>query len=74
MKLLFGGAYNGKLRYVREKLGINEYEIFYCKEDSIDFSKKVISGIDRLIYFFLSYLYSYQLFHNIDCSHFNMSS
>ena len=51
MKLLFGGAYNGKLRYVREKLGINEDEIFYCKEDSIDFSKKVISGIDRLIYF-----------------------
>lgn len=51
MKLLFGGAYNGKLRYIREKLGINEDEIFYCKEDSIDFSKKVISGIDRLIYF-----------------------
>ncbi|EGT3617047.1 cobalamin biosynthesis protein CobU, partial [Clostridium perfringens] len=37
MKLLFGGAYNGKLKYVRKSLGISEKEIFYCKEDSIDF-------------------------------------
>lgn len=51
MKLLFGGAYNGKLRYVKENLGIKEEEIFYCSNEKIDFSKKVISGIDRLIYF-----------------------
>lgn len=51
MKLLFGGAYNGKLRYVKENLGIKEEEIFYCINEEIDFSKKVISGIDRLIYF-----------------------
>lgn len=50
MKLLFGGAYNGKLRYVKENLGIKEEEIFYCSNEKIDFSKKVISGIDRLIY------------------------
>lgn len=51
MKLLFGGAYNGKLRYVIDTLGIGKEEIFFCKEDNIDFSKKVISGIDKLIYF-----------------------
>lgn len=51
MKLLFGGAYNGKLNYLRENLGIKEEEIFYCSKNNIDFSKKVISGIDKFIYF-----------------------
>lgn len=51
MKLLFGGAYNGKLNYVKEELGIKEDDIFYCKEGEFDFSKKVISGIDRFTYF-----------------------
>lgn len=51
MKLFFGGSYNGKLRYVKENLRIEEKDIFYCKEDYIDFSKTVISGIDKFIYF-----------------------
>lgn len=51
MKLLFGGAYNGKLKYVREYFEIKEEEIFYCTNGEIDFSKKVISGIDKFIYF-----------------------
>ncbi|MEG1002890.1 bifunctional adenosylcobinamide kinase/adenosylcobinamide-phosphate guanylyltransferase [Clostridium sp.] len=51
MKIYFGGAYNGKLSYVKNKFDIEDSDIFYCKDSEIDFSKKVISGIDRLIYF-----------------------
>ena len=51
MKLYFGGAYNGKLKYIKENYKIKNEDIFYCSEGEIDFSKKVISGIDRLIYF-----------------------
>lgn len=51
LKLYFGGAYNGKLKYVKENFNIEEEDIFYCNDSNIDFSKKVISGIDKLIYF-----------------------
>lgn len=51
MKLYFGGAYNGKLKYVKESLKVNDTDIFFCLEDKIDFTKKVICGIDKLIYF-----------------------
>lgn len=51
MKLYFGGAYNGKLKYVKERFNINDEDIFVCTEDKIDFSKEVICGIDKLIYF-----------------------
>lgn len=51
MKLYFGGAYNGKLKYVKETFNIDGVDIFFCSENNIDFSKKVICGIDKLIYF-----------------------
>lgn len=51
MKLYFGGAYNGKLKYVKETLNIKEEDIFFCEGDTIDFSKKVICGIDKFIYY-----------------------
>lgn len=51
MKLYFGGAYNGKLKYIKEVYNIDDEEIFYCNNSEIDFSKRVISGIDKLIYF-----------------------
>ena len=50
MELYFGGAYNGKIRYIKENFNINDEDIFYCSSGEIDFSKKVISGIDKLIY------------------------
>ena len=40
MVLVFGGAYNGKLDFVKEKFSINEDDIFYCGVNEIDFSKK----------------------------------
>lgn len=50
MDLYFGGAYNGKLKYIREDLNISEENIFYCKDNKIDFSKKVICGLHIFIY------------------------
>lgn len=63
MKLFFGGAYNGKLQYVKDNFNIKDEEIFFCRKlkdlknyennsykEEIDFSKKVICGIDKFIY------------------------
>lgn len=45
MILIFGGAYNGKLEFVKEKFQINSEEIFFCKDINIDFDRKVICGL-----------------------------
>lgn len=50
MVLILGGAYNGKLEFVKERFNIREDEIFYCEEDKIDFSKKVICGLHKFTY------------------------
>lgn len=43
MILIFGGAYQGKLDFTKEKYHITDDEIFFCTENSpLDFSKKVI--------------------------------
>lgn len=51
MHLYFGGAYNGKLEYIKNHYSIKDEEVFNCKEDKIDFSKRVINGVDKFIYF-----------------------
>lgn len=50
MILVFGGAYNGKIDFVKEKFNITEDEIFYCNDENIDFSKKVICGLHKFTY------------------------
>ena len=50
MVLVFGGAYNGKLDFVKEKFNVNEDDIFYCGVNEIDFSKKVICGLHQFRY------------------------
>lgn len=45
MILVFGGAYNGKLAYVKEKYNIDEEDIFYCTLGNLDLDKKVICGL-----------------------------
>lgn len=50
MILVVGGAYSGKLEFVKETYGIEKSDIFYCTEGNIDFSKKVISGLHRFTY------------------------
>lgn len=45
MILIFGGAYNGKLEFVKEKYNINNEKIFFCKGEHLEFDKKVICGL-----------------------------
>lgn len=48
MILVFGGAYNGKLEFVKKKYGISNEEIFFCRDENLEFEKKVICGLHML--------------------------
>ncbi|MDO5779624.1 MAG: bifunctional adenosylcobinamide kinase/adenosylcobinamide-phosphate guanylyltransferase [Clostridium sp.] len=50
MVLVFGGAYNGKLDFVKEQFNVSKDDIFYCGVNEIDFSKKVICGLHKFTY------------------------
>lgn len=54
MILVFGGAYNGKLNFVKEKFNISNEDIFTVnnelKDFNIDFSKKVINNFHKFTY------------------------
>lgn len=51
MILVFGGAYNGKLEFVKEKFNIEDEEIFNINNSlEIDFSKKVIRNFHKFTY------------------------
>ena len=51
MILIFGGSYNGKLNFCKEKYMVKDDEIFFCGKDNKDnieklnFNKKVICGL-----------------------------
>ena len=45
MILIFGGAYNGKLEFVKEKYDIDNEDIFFCTEEHLKFDKKVLCGL-----------------------------
>ena len=49
MKLIIGGAYNGKLNYVKETLRVVDEDICYI-QDTLDLSKSVLYGINNYIY------------------------
>ncbi|EKQ53403.1 MULTISPECIES: bifunctional adenosylcobinamide kinase/adenosylcobinamide-phosphate guanylyltransferase [unclassified Clostridium] len=49
MELIFGGAYNGKLKFVKENFNVNDDEIFFCKDQNLDLYKKVICGLHIFI-------------------------
>lgn len=49
MILIFGGAYNGKLGFVKEKYNIKDEEIFFCKDEELNLDKKVICGLHIFI-------------------------
>lgn len=49
MKLIFGGAYNGKLNYVKESFDVEDEDICMV-QDSLDLSKSVLYGIHQFIY------------------------
>lgn len=49
MILVFGGAYNGKLDFVKTKFNIDDDEIYFCNGYSIEYEKKVICGLHIFI-------------------------
>jgi adenosyl cobinamide kinase/adenosyl cobinamide phosphate guanylyltransferase len=51
MILIFGGAYQGKLNYARERFGVTEHEVYRCcdKDTAVPGGKKVIYEIEKWI-------------------------
>lgn len=47
MELIIGGAYQGKLEYVKNKHSLEDKDIFYCKEGPIEFGAKCIYGLEN---------------------------
>ena len=51
MKLVFGGSYQGKNEFVKEKFDLKEEDFFICNDEFLDinFEKKVISSIEKYV-------------------------
>lgn len=51
MILVIGGAYQGKLDFVKDEFNISSEDIFFCsvENDYIDFNKKVINSFHLFI-------------------------
>ncbi len=49
MKLIFGGAYQGKLEYALKEYNLREEDVFHCLRGSgeIDMGKTVIYGLEN---------------------------
>lgn len=50
MKLIIGGAYQGKLAFAKETYHISEEDVFFCRETKIDFTKPCIADIEEFTY------------------------
>ena len=46
MILIIGGAYQGKLDFVKETFGITDEDVYFCGKGEIDFSKRCVCKID----------------------------
>ena len=50
MILIIGGAYQGKLDFTKETLGITDTDVHICCEATIDFSKRCIYRIEEFAF------------------------
>lgn len=50
MILIIGGAYQGKLDFVKDAFGITDENVFACGAGEIDFSKRCIYKIEEFTY------------------------
>ena len=50
MILIIGGAYQGKLDFAKETLGITDADVHTCSAGEIDFSKRCIYKIEEFTY------------------------
>ncbi len=51
MDIIFGGAFQGKLNYAKEKYKARNDDICFCAEDNIDidYSKKIFYGLNNTV-------------------------
>ena len=50
MKLIFGGAYQGKLDFAKDTFDVKDEDIFFCDEASpLDYSKKVFVNLEKFV-------------------------
>ena len=49
MILVFGGSYNGKLDFVKNKYNIKEESVFFCNDENIKFEDEVIYNLHMFI-------------------------
>lgn len=49
MKMIIGGAYQGKLEYAKNTF--NKEDVYYCREDAaeLDLSKPIIYGMEKFV-------------------------
>ena len=50
MKLIMGGAYQGKTEYAKTLLDLSDKDIFVCENAEIDFSKKCIDNLEKFTF------------------------
>lgn len=51
MKLIFGGAYQGKLDYAKNTYKLTDRDVHQCDMESmvINFDRKIIAGLDKFV-------------------------
>ena len=50
MVLIIGGAYQGKLDFVKDTFGIADEDVYICGHGDIDFSRRCICKIEEFTY------------------------
>lgn len=50
MQLIIGGAYQGKLDYAKNELGIAESEICDCSAENVDFTRRCLYHYEQYLY------------------------
>ena len=50
MILIIGGAYQGKLDFVKASFGISDCDVFTCAAGEIDFSRRCINRIEEFVH------------------------
>lgn len=50
MILIIGGAYQGKLDFVKETFGIADADVYTCGDGEIDFSKRCIYHVEEFAF------------------------
>ena len=51
MILIIGGAYQGKLDYVKDTFGMTDADVHTCGVNGIDFSKKCVYKIEDFAFY-----------------------